>query len=64
MDATSTVSAWTALVQQLALAFATDATARTFQQIALGWVLHRGAATVTGIYRTLGPLADRHRLAG
>lgn len=60
MDAASLVSAWNGLVQQLALAFTTEATARTWQQIALGWVLHRGAATVTGIYRALGPLADRH----
>jgi len=59
MDATSLVSAWDALVQQLALTF-TDATARTWQQIALGWVLHRGPATVTGIVRTLGKLAERH----
>jgi hypothetical protein len=59
MDATSLVSAWDALVQQLAWTF-TDATARTWQQIALGWVLHRGPATVTGIVRTLGKLADRH----
>ena len=59
MDATSLVSAWNALVQQLAFTF-TDATARTWQQIALGWVLHRGPATVTGIFRTLGKLADRH----
>lgn len=59
MDATSLVSAWNAMVQQLALVFS-DATARTWQQIALGWVLHRGPATVTGIFRTLGKLADRH----
>jgi len=59
MDATSLVSAWDALVQQLAWTF-TDATARTWQQIALGWVLRRGPATVTGIFRTLGKLADRH----
>jgi hypothetical protein len=59
MDATSCISAWNVLVQQLALTF-TDATARTWQQIALGWVLHRGPATVTGIFRTLGKLADRH----
>jgi hypothetical protein len=37
-----------------------DATARTWQQMALGWVLRRGPATVTGIVRTLGELADRH----
>jgi len=60
MDAASLVSAWNGLVLQLALAFATEQTARTWQQIALGWVLHRGTATVTGIYRTLGSLADRH----
>ena len=59
MDAASCVSAWNALVQQLVLAF-TEPTARTWQQIALGWVLHRGPATVTGIFRTLGALADRH----
>ena len=59
MDAASLISAWNVLVQQLALTF-TDATARTWQQIALGWVLHRGPATVTGIFRTLGNLADRH----
>jgi len=59
MDATSLVSAWNALVQQLAFTF-TEATARSWQQIALGWVLHRGPATVTGIFRTLGRLADRH----
>jgi hypothetical protein len=59
MDATSLVSAWDILVQQLALTF-TEPTTRTWQQIALGWVLHRGPATVTGIFRTLGKLADRH----
>ena len=59
MDVPPLVSAWDALVLQLALAF-TDATARTWQQIALGWVLHRGPATVTGILRALGRLADRH----
>ena len=60
MDAASLVSAWNGLVLQLGLAFATEATARTWQQIATGWVLHRGAATVTGIYQALGSLADRH----
>jgi len=35
MDATSLVSAWDALVLQLALVF-TEATARTWQQITLG----------------------------
>jgi len=59
MDVASLVSTWSALVQQLALVF-TDATARTWEQIALGWVLRRGPATVTGMIRTLGRLADRH----
>lgn len=59
MDATSLVSAWNALVVQLAHVF-TEPTARVWRQIALGWVLHRGPATVTGIYQTLGDLADRH----
>jgi len=59
MDATSLVSAWDGLVQQLCLVF-TEGMAQTWQQIALGWVLHRGPATVTGIFRTLGRLADRH----
>jgi hypothetical protein len=59
MDATFCISAWNTLVQQLVLTF-TEPTMRTWQQIALGWVLHRGPATVTGIFRTLGKLADRH----
>ena len=59
MDATSLVSAWTTLIQHLACTF-TQPTATVWQQIALGWVLHRGPATVTGIFRTLGRLADRH----
>lgn len=59
MDAPSLVSAWDALVQQLGCVF-TEPTARTWQQIALGWVLHRGPATVTAIFRTLGDTADRH----
>ena len=59
MDTASLVSAWNALVQHLAFTF-TDATARTWQQMALGWVLRRGPATVTGIFRTLGKMADRH----
>lgn len=59
MDATSLVSAWNVLIQQLACVF-TQPTAGVWQQIALGWVLHRGPATVTGIYRTLGKSADRH----
>ena len=53
------LSAWNVLLQQLAITF-TDPTARTWQQIAWGWVLHRGPATVTGMYRTLGEMADRH----
>ena len=59
MDVASLISAWDTLLQHLCLTF-TEATARTWQQIALGWVLHRGPATVTGIFRTLGRLADRH----
>ena len=59
MDATFCISAWNTLVQQVVLTF-TEPTMRTWQQIALGWVLHRGPATVTGIFRTLGKLADRH----
>jgi hypothetical protein len=59
MDAPSLVSAWDALVQQLCYVF-TEPTARTWRQIALGWVLHRGPATVTAIFRTLGNVADRH----
>lgn len=59
MDATSVISAWEALVVQLCCVF-TEPTARTWQQIVLGWVLKRGRMTVTGIIRTLGPLADRH----
>jgi hypothetical protein len=59
MDAASLVSAWDALVQQLCYVF-TEPTARTWRQIALGWVLNRGPATVTGIFRTLGNEVDRH----
>jgi hypothetical protein len=59
MDAPSLVSAWDALVQQLGCVF-TEPTARTWQQIALGWVLNRGPATMTAIFRTLGDTADRH----
>ena len=59
MDAPSLVSAWNALVQQLCCVF-TEPTARTWRQITLGWVLNRGPATVTAIFRTLGSQADRH----
>lgn len=59
MDAMSLVSAWTTLIQHLACTF-TQPTAAVWRQIALGWVLHRGPATVTGMFRTLGKLADRH----
>jgi hypothetical protein len=59
MDTASFVSAWNVLVQHLCCVF-TQPTALTWQQIVLGWVLHRGPATVTGIFRTLGSLADRH----
>lgn len=59
MDATSLASAWNSIVLQLACIF-TEPTARTWQQIMLGWILRRGPMTVTGILRTLGNLADRH----
>jgi len=59
MDAPSLVSAWDALVQQLCSVF-TAPTGRTWSQIALGWVLNRGPATVTALFRTLGNAADRH----
>ena len=59
METASFVSAWNVLVQHLCCVF-TQPTALTWQQIVLGWVLHRGPATVTGIFRTLGQLADRH----
>lgn len=59
MDATFLVSAWNSIILQLCWVF-TEPTARTFQQIAWGWVLKRGPTTVTGIFRVLGQLADRH----
>jgi hypothetical protein len=59
MDVASLISAWNVLVQQLACVF-TQPTAFVWQQILLGWVLHRGPATVTGMIRTLGGLACRH----
>jgi hypothetical protein len=59
MDAPSLVSAWDVLVQQLCSVF-TEPTSHTWSQIALGWVLNRGPATVTAIFRTLGNTADRH----
>jgi hypothetical protein len=59
MDATSLVSEWNILILQICYVF-TEPTARTWQQIVLGWILKRGPATVTGIFRTLGNLADRH----
>src|SRR3990172_12479542 len=58
MDA-ALVSAWEAILVQLSCVF-TEPSARCGQQLALGWILHRGPGTVTGIYRTLGDLADRH----
>lgn len=59
MDAITLVSAWNDLILQLGCVF-TEPTARTWRQIVLGWVLNRGPATVTGMVRTLGTLADRH----
>jgi len=59
MDASSLVSAWNSLVLQLGCVF-TEPTARTWQQIVWGWLFKRGRMTVTGIFRVLGSLADRH----
>jgi hypothetical protein len=59
MDASSLVSAWNSLVLQLACVFA-EPTGRTWQQIVWGWLFKRGRMTVTGIFRVLGTLADRH----
>ena len=59
MDAATLISTWEALVQQICYVF-TEPTARTWQQIALGWVLNRSPATVTSIFRTLADQADRH----
>jgi len=59
MDTASLVSAWNALLLHLCCVF-TEPTAEVWRQIALGWVLRRGPAAVTGIVRTLGRLADRH----
>ncbi len=59
MDAPSLVSAWDSLVLQLCHVF-TEPSARTWQQMVFGWILRRGPMTVTGIFRTLGTLADRH----
>ncbi len=59
MDAISLVSAWTNIVLQLSYIF-TEPTARIWQQIVLGWILKRGPTTVTGIFRILGNLADKH----
>ena len=50
MDVASLVSAWDALVLQLAATF-TSPTAQTWRQIALGWVLHHKPAVTTGIIR-------------
>ena len=59
MGATFWVSTWNALTLQLCCAF-TEPTAQVWRQIALGWVLRRGPATVTGMFRTIGRLADHH----
>lgn len=59
MDVTSLISAWDTQIQQLALAF-TIPTAVVWRQIVLGWLLHRGPATVTGMIRVLGTLAQKH----
>jgi len=59
MDAISLVSAWNNIVLQLSYIF-TEPTARIWQQIVLGWILKRGPTTVTGIFRTLDNLANKH----
>ena len=59
MDTTFLVSTWNALILQFCFVF-TEPTAHVWRQIVLGWVLHRGPATVTGMFRTIGKLADRH----
>lgn len=59
MDTTFLVSAWKALILQFCFVF-TEPTARTWRQMVLGWILRRGPATVTGMFRTIGKLADRH----
>ena len=59
MDVISLVSAWNNIILQLSYIF-TEPTAGIWQQIVLGWVLKRGPTTVTGIFRTLGNLANKH----
>ena len=59
MDAISLVSAWNNIVLQLSYIF-TEPTAMIWRQIVLGWILKRGPTTVTGIFRTLGNLANKH----
>ena len=58
MDVASLVSAWDALVLQLAATF-TAPTAQIWRQIVLGWVLHHRPAVTTGFIRILGDIADR-----
>ncbi len=59
MDAISLVSTWNNIILQLSYIF-TEPTAMIWQQIVLGWILKRGPTTVTGIFRTLGNMADKH----
>lgn len=59
MDAISLVSAWNDIILQLSYIF-TEPTAMIWRQIVLGWILKRGPTTVTGIFRTLGNLANKH----
>jgi len=59
MDALALVSAWDNILLQLCYIF-TEPTGHTFRQILLGWVLRRGPATVTGLFRILGNLAVKH----
>ncbi|MFH1616508.1 MAG: hypothetical protein ABIG61_15645 [Planctomycetota bacterium] len=59
MDTISLVSVWKNIILQLSYIF-TDPAAGIWQQIMLGWILKRGPTTITGIFRTLGNLADKH----
>jgi len=56
MDADALISVWSGLVQQFSFLFTTP-TAAVWRQIVLGWILHRGPATVTGMFRVLSGLA-------
>jgi hypothetical protein len=59
MDATQLVSEFTGLLLQLSSAF-TQPTFKTFEQLAVGWILCPHPGTVTGMIRTLGSAATKH----